>query len=218
MAWRLLMRRSPSRSMTVVGDVAQTGDLAGTPTWAGRARAVRRRPVAAGRADRQLPHAGRDHGGGRRRARRDRPAHRAAAVGAGDRRAAVGRAGRRRTKLADRLVEAVRAEAAAIGDGRLGVLVPAARVADLGAAVAAAVPGTAVGARPDLTSPVVVLTVRQAKGLEFDSVLVVEPGEILAASPRGASDLYVALTRATQRLGVLHTGDLPPGLPAWRSG
>src|SRR5262249_41689669 len=33
MAWRLLMRRSPSRSMTLVGDVAQTGDLAGTSSW-----------------------------------------------------------------------------------------------------------------------------------------------------------------------------------------
>ena len=35
MAWRLLMRRSPSRSMTVVGDVAQTGDLAGASSWDG---------------------------------------------------------------------------------------------------------------------------------------------------------------------------------------
>ena len=33
MAWRLLMRRCPSRSMTLVGDVAQTGDLAGTSSW-----------------------------------------------------------------------------------------------------------------------------------------------------------------------------------------
>ena len=33
MAWRMLMRRCPARSMTVVGDVAQTGDLAGTSSW-----------------------------------------------------------------------------------------------------------------------------------------------------------------------------------------
>jgi DNA helicase IV len=63
-----------------------------------------------------------------------------------------------------------------------------------------------------LERPVVVLTVRQAKGLEFDSVLVVEPGLILAESPRGLGDLYVALTRATQRVGVIHTGELPPVL------
>jgi DNA helicase IV len=48
--------------------------------------------------------------------------------------------------------------------------------------------------------------------LEFDSALVVEPEAILTASPRGANDLYVALTRATQRLGVLYTGDLPKSL------
>jgi DNA helicase IV len=50
------------------------------------------------------------------------------------------------------------------------------------------------------------------KGLEFDAVLVVEPERILAGGPRGAADLYVALTRATQRLGVLHRGPLPHAL------
>jgi superfamily I DNA/RNA helicase len=111
-------------------------------------------------------------------------------------------------KLADRLVDVVRQEVAGLTDGRLGVLAPADLVADLDAAVTAAVPA----AGSDLTSPVVVLSVRQAKGLEFDSVLVVEPEAIRTASPRGANDLYVALTRATQRLGVLYTGDLPTGL------
>ena len=50
------------------------------------------------------------------------------------------------------------------------------------------------------------------KGLEYDAVLVVEPGRILAEGPRGAAELYVALTRATQRLGVVHRGPLPPAL------
>jgi len=59
---------------------------------------------------------------------------------------------------------------------------------------------------------VVVLTVRQAKGLEFDSVLVVDPARIVAESVRGHSDLYVALTRATKRLGVLYAGDLPAAM------
>jgi DNA helicase IV len=40
-------------------------------------------------------------------------------------------------------------------------------------------------------------------------VLVVDPQGILDAAPRGASDLYVALTRATRRLGVVHPGRLP---------
>ena len=52
----------------------------------------------------------------------------------------------------------------------------------------------------------------ETKGLEFDAVLVVEPDRILAEGPQGAADLYVALTRATQRLGVLHTDPLPAAL------
>jgi len=52
----------------------------------------------------------------------------------------------------------------------------------------------------------------ETKGLEFDAVLVVEPERILADGPRGAAELYVALTRATQRLGVLHRGPLPAAL------
>ncbi|WP_174555242.1 RNA polymerase recycling motor ATPase HelR [Nocardia anaemiae] len=52
----------------------------------------------------------------------------------------------------------------------------------------------------------------ETKGLEFDAVLVVEPERILADGPRGAAELYVALTRATQRLGVLHRGPLPQAL------
>ncbi len=52
----------------------------------------------------------------------------------------------------------------------------------------------------------------ETKGLEFDAVLVVEPDHILDEGPRGAAELYVALTRATQRLGVLHEGPLPQAL------
>jgi DNA helicase IV len=52
----------------------------------------------------------------------------------------------------------------------------------------------------------------ETKGLEFDAVLVVHPEQILADGPRGAAELYVALTRATQRLGVLHQGPLPRAL------
>jgi DNA helicase IV len=52
----------------------------------------------------------------------------------------------------------------------------------------------------------------ETKGLEFDAVLVVDPAQILADGPRGTAELYVALTRATQRLGVLHQGPLPPAL------
>jgi hypothetical protein len=102
----------------------------------------------------------------------------------------------------------ITAEVSAVGDGKVAVIVPAALVSSVGKAVVAAVPGSSLG--NDLEeAQVVVLGVTDAKGLEFDSVVVVDPAGILAESPRGASDLYVALTRATQRLGVVHTGTLP---------
>ncbi|MGK5443520.1 HelD family protein [Micromonospora sp. URMC 105] len=202
MAWRLLMRRCPSRSMTIVGDVAQTGALAGTPSWADAlepyvARRWRleeltvsyRTPaeimaVAAGVLAEIDP------------ALRPPRSVRAGGVPPWDR--TVDADG-----LAGELVAATTREAADLGDGRLGVIVPAGRADELAAAVVAALPEVAVGEQPELESRVVVLTVGQAKGLEFDSVLVVDPNGIVAESPRGRSDLYVALTRATQRLGVL---------------
>ncbi len=58
----------------------------------------------------------------------------------------------------------------------------------------------------------------ETKGLEFDSVLVVDPQRILATGPRGAAELYVALTRATQRLGVLHRDPLPQALSGLENG
>ena len=105
------------------------------------------------------------------------------------------------------LPDVVEAERAAIGDGRVAVIVSAGKAAEVRAALG-------VEPDPDLTEPVVVLTVKQAKGLEFDSVLVVDPAGILADSPRGTNDLYVALTRSTRRLGILPDGPLPPMLSA----
>jgi DNA helicase IV len=48
-----------------------------------------------------------------------------------------------------------------------------------------------------------VLTAREAKGLEFDVVVLADPDAIVAESPRGAAALYVAMTRPTQRLIVV---------------
>lgn len=43
----------------------------------------------------------------------------------------------------------------------------------------------------------------ECRGLEFDSVIVVLPNEIVTARPGGERDLYVALTRATKRLRTI---------------
>jgi DNA helicase IV len=208
MAWRMLMRRCPARSLTIVGDVAQTGDLAGSTSWHDALDAYLpdrwllfpltvnyRTPaeVMVIAADvlaeidptAQPPRSVRESG--------HLPWQLQAEPG----------------ELAVAVAQATIGLSEQAGDGKLAVIVPDDLAAELGPVVAAAVPGTAIGADPDLTSPVVVLTVQQAKGLEFDCVLIVEPGRLLAASPRGLNDLYVALTRATQQVGVVHAGELP---------
>ncbi|EFF93151.1 conserved hypothetical protein [Streptomyces sp. e14] len=163
----------------------------------GHPGALRRRPLGAHPPRRQLPHPRRDHGRRRGRGPRGGPGLHAAEFGALHRRAALGPRhrrparcrveGRRRTHpgrgpaRGDRPARPTPAAGHPAGrrDGRRGARPdPAGRPA-----------GPAPG-----------------KGLEFDSVLVVEPARY------GTSDLYVALTRATQRLGVVHAGALPPAL------
>ncbi|MDN3238574.1 HelD family protein [Glycomyces tritici] len=85
--------------------------------------------------------------------------------------------------LDTRVEELVAAEKAAVGDGSVAVVTTAERAAGLAGIAEASV-----------------LTVKQAKGLEFDSVIVVDPDAIAAS---GLRNLYVALTRATKRLGVV---------------
>jgi DNA helicase IV len=57
-----------------------------------------------------------------------------------------------------------------------------------------------------------VLTPRQAKGLEFDHVVVVEPAALADDGDRGLRELYVALTRPTKTLVVVHARPLPDPL------
>jgi hypothetical protein len=212
MAWRLVMRRCPTRSMTLVGDIAQTGDVAGASSWnavlspyvADRWRLTQltvnyRTPAEiAAVADDLLAEI--EPGLA--------PPRSVRSTGVPPR--AVSAAA-----LDEEVAKVTAEEAGAVGDGRTAVLAPTARVAGLRERLMGAVepgPDTPDGpADPevDLTSPVVVLPIAKAKGLEFDAVVVVEPAEVLAESPRGANDLYVALTRATQRLAVVHAEPLP---------
>jgi DNA helicase IV len=216
MAWRMLMRRSPSRSMTIVGDVAQTSAPGGARSWA---RALD--PHAAGRWRQERLTVN-------YRTPAEIMAVAADVLATVDPRlkppASVRETGiqpwRLRVdpaQLPARLPEVVAAEAAAVSGGRLAVLVPAAAAHALRGQLAGALPGTAAARGPDaLDAPIAVLTVTEAKGLEFDAVIVVEPAAILSESRNGANNLYVALTRTTQRLGVVHSGDLPPALARLR--
>jgi hypothetical protein len=60
--------------------------------------------------------------------------------------------------------------------------------------------------------PFPILTPRQAKGLEFDHVVVVEPAAVADDGDRGLRELYVALTRPTKTLVVVHARPLPEPL------
>jgi len=93
-------------------------------------------------------------------------------------------------------------EAAALAerDGLVAVIVP--RGLDSG--------GEAGDAFDELVVPV--LTPRQAKGLEFDHVVVVEPAAIAEDGEQGLRELYVALTRPTRTLVVVHARPLPGAL------
>jgi DNA helicase IV len=205
MAWRLLMRRCPTRSMTVVGDVAQTGSLAGASSW----------------AEVLTPHLGTQWRLEELTVNYRTPAEimevAAEVLAAGGATATAGRSVRSTgvRPWSHRVAEAELADAVAEAaaefdkeDGTLAVLVPRARLAAVTAAVEARLPGMSA----DLTEGPVVLPPEGAKGLEFDSVLVVDPVGIVEEGVRGHNDLYVVLTRATQRLGVVHPGELPPEL------
>lgn len=205
MAWRMVMRRCPARSMTLVGDLAQASSTAAPPSWAealdphaeGRWRveelAVNYRTpteimeLAAGVLRQIDPSLS--------------PPRSVRSTGTEP-----------WTKKVEDLTEfpaVVADELAVMGDGRLAVIVPADRADEVLQTLRGAELDAAPGFEPTaLDSPVAVLTVTQAKGLEFDSVIVVEPSELVDSSPSGLRDLYVAITRATARLGIVHSNDL----------
>lgn len=74
--------------------------------------------------------------------------------------------------------------------------------------------GVGVLDRDAMTRPVTVVPAVAAKGLEFDAVVVVEPAAIASGDGRGLRLLYVALTRPIQHLCVVHAQPLPPALTA----
>jgi DNA helicase IV len=213
MEWRMLMRRCRRRSMTLVGDVAQAGSDAGVRSWAELLG---------------------DYAPGRWRTAELTVNYRTPAeimAVAGDVLSAINPAAAPpesarftgvvpwsrcvpAASLGQALTAAVGEEQAGIGDGRLAVIVPRSRYAELATLVSNALPGVVFGSDPALLldASTAVFEVEQSKGLEFDSVLIADPGAILSDSPRGRSDLYVAVTRATRRLGVIAVGALPDEL------
>ena len=113
------------------------------------------------------------------------------------------------SELEAEVVERVRYELKTIGSGNIGVIVPESMAEQIDAALTRAGIDYGRATRQGLEKQVTVVPVNLVKGLELDSVLVVEPKRVLNEQIRGAQSLYVALTRSTKRLTVIHTGQLP---------
>jgi len=180
MDWHVLLRRCPSRSVTAVGDLAQRSAPAGPAAWADVLGPVldERWTSRTLTVNYRTPSEIMDL------------AATVLAEFAPDRRTpeSVRSTGERpwqRTVPASELVATVRgaveAEAAALEHGTIALL-----TAD---------------PEPYRDLPVEVHTPVSAKGLEFDVVVIADPAAIRAANP---ADLYVSITRATQRLGLVH--------------
>ncbi len=211
MAWRTVLRRCPSRSMTVVGDTAQASSPWSIRRWSEAMDTI----VPADRWRIEELTVG-------YRTPAEVMALAAPVLAAIDPTLTAPRAVRSAgfpprlvqpvsgAGLAETAAVTVAQELAAAAGGRVAVLTAPAALTAVTEALGAA--GLRASAN-DLEAPLVVLPAAASKGLEFDAVVVVDPAGIIAAAPRGRSDLYVALTRTTLRLAVVAAREqLPPEL------
>ncbi len=114
---------------------------------------------------------------------------------------------------------ATRALTEEITDGTIAVVAPDSMVDSVSQALEAAGIEHGRATRTGLEQGVTVVPVSVVKGLELDGVVVVEPATIVAEEQQGLRALYVALTRSTRRLTIVHASELPvamqlPGTPS----
>ncbi len=116
--------------------------------------------------------------------------------------------------LADEVVKRAAELMSDLRDGNLAVVTPDEMADEISEALSAAGIEHGRASRTALDTGVTVVPVSLVKGLELDGVLVVEPARIAGSERQGLRALYVALTRATQRLVVVHAEPLPDVLVA----
>ncbi len=189
MDWRALMRRCPSRSMTIVGDLAQRESPAGARSWARMLdeyvpkRWTYRQLTINYRMPAEIMDVAASVLATMDTSAQPPKSVRSTGVPPWSRWATD-------DTLASVVTEMVARMEEEIGEGTVAVIAPDGSTLNVDA---------------------LLLPPRATKGLEFDGVIVVEPADIVAGSA-GTAELYVALTRATQRLGVVHTRPLPESL------
>jgi len=107
------------------------------------------------------------------------------------------------------IADSVRRELKAVGAGNVAVVVPGSLFERTDAALNDAGIDHGKATRQGLDRQVTIVPTSLVKGLELDSVIVVEPAAILREEVRGPQSLYVALTRSTKRLSIVHAEPLP---------
>ena len=184
MEWRMLMRRCPSRSMTIVGDLAQAGPTTTLTTWDGAlepfvgARFEHRTLTINYRTTAEILEAS-----GTVLARIAPTQRLSRSIRHGESPTAVSVAGTDvETTLADLVAHLVDEHP----EEMIGIIAAPQRVQELASWIA--------------HEKVTVVPAPEARGLEFDTVILVDPEQISGRSSAGLRDLYVAQTRATKRL------------------
>lgn len=209
MQLRMLTRRSLNGSMTVVGDIAQSTGAWSHADWdeilslLPSRRPARREELTVGYripapnmalAARVLAEAAPDLRPPRSVRQDGRPPRLVRAPVEG---------------LGEVVADAVRQDMSDVGQGNVGVISPASLVEVISAALREAGVDHGVATTQGLEHQVTVVPVGMVKGLELDATVVVEPAAVVDEEAQGLRALYVALTRATKVLSVVHAQPLP---------
>jgi len=213
MQLKMASRRSLNGSLTVVGDLAQaTGPLAPDRWEDVLAHLPERKPsrVVGLSVGYRIPAQIMELAD--RVMRAARPDLRSpTAVRVGDAAPSIVRAASR-TELGVTTAEEVAKMTTDLTSRNVAVVAPDALVEEISAALSNAGIEHGRATRTGLDDPVTVVPVSVVKGLELDGVIVVEPARIVRDEVQGLRALYVALTRPTQRLTVVHAEELPSPL------
>ena len=209
MQWRVLRRRNPLKSFTIVGDVAQASAASAAPDW--------RSALSTLTSDFRLEELTVNY----RTPAQITEAAEALAVAYG---LPITRSTAVRdsewpvdwlTVDPDELVAAVTdvvdEDRETDSRGTLAVIVPPALRHGIFLALEKQHASSVGEGAQGLSRPIAVITPQESKGLEFDAVVIVEPRQILEGSARGVGALYVAMTRPTQRLHLVGTSELERG-------
>ena len=211
MQWRLLVRRCPLKSFTIVGDIAQTSSVAGANSWQGALAPMfgdrwqleeltvnYRTPSQIAEAAVRMANAAGLVVSAPKAVREGRWSPIVDEVEAGS--------------VVSRLVEVLPEELEALDGGLLAVIADGDLLPEATAALRA-VYGRRIGSGAgSYEQDIVVISPREAKGLEFDGVVVLEPSMMLNHEHGKVGDLYVAMTRATQRLRLIAAQPVPAGI------